>query len=91
MTRSIEAVYENGVLRPLEPVALPEHQHVVVLIDEANEPEQRAYRDMAYLEAVRREVAAMDAIPTIEEILAITSRDPGSWADAISDEREDRF
>ena len=24
----VEAVYENGVLRPLEPLALEEHQHV---------------------------------------------------------------
>jgi len=28
MQMQVEAVYENGVLRPLEPLALEEHQHV---------------------------------------------------------------
>src|SRR5258708_5680312 len=35
MTRRIEAVHENGMLRPLEPLALEEHQHVMVVISEA--------------------------------------------------------
>jgi predicted DNA-binding antitoxin AbrB/MazE fold protein len=29
----LEAVYENGVFRPLQPVALSEHQRVTVTID----------------------------------------------------------
>ncbi|MBI2836855.1 MAG: antitoxin family protein [Acidobacteria bacterium] len=32
MTRMIEAVYESGVFRPLEPVELPEHEHVVLTV-----------------------------------------------------------
>ncbi len=37
MTTSIEAVYENGVLRPLTPLSLPEGQrvHVSVASEEA--------------------------------------------------------
>jgi predicted DNA-binding antitoxin AbrB/MazE fold protein len=31
-TPSFQAVYENGVLRPLEPLALPEHQVVSLTI-----------------------------------------------------------
>jgi hypothetical protein len=42
---------------------------------------------MADLEAVKKEVEAMDSVPTSDEILAITSKDPSSWADAISEER----
>lgn len=30
--REIEAVYENGVFRPVEPVDLPEHTHVRVVV-----------------------------------------------------------
>jgi predicted DNA-binding antitoxin AbrB/MazE fold protein len=30
MAQPIEAVYENGVFRPLQPVHLPEHQRVEV-------------------------------------------------------------
>jgi uncharacterized protein (DUF1778 family) len=33
MSMQMEAVYENGVFRPLQPVALVEHQRVTVIID----------------------------------------------------------
>ena len=32
MARVIEAVYESGVLTPLEPLDLPEHQRVILTI-----------------------------------------------------------
>jgi len=38
----IEAIFENGVFRPLEPVKLPEHQRVTLVlpaVDEAFEEE----------------------------------------------------
>ena len=35
MTRQIEAVYENGVLRPLEPLLLKEHQKVSVTVSDS--------------------------------------------------------
>ena len=28
----IDAVYENGVFRPVEPIDLPEHMHVLVAV-----------------------------------------------------------
>ena len=34
MSKRLEAVYENGVLRLLEPVDLREHQRVTVTLDE---------------------------------------------------------
>ena len=34
MARQLEAVYEQGVLRPLEPLVLPEHQHVRLTLEE---------------------------------------------------------
>ena len=37
MGKRLEAVYENGVLRLLEPVDLEEHQRVIVTIDENGE------------------------------------------------------
>src|SRR2546421_78769 len=35
MTKKLQAVYENGVLRPLEPLPLKEHQQVSVTISDA--------------------------------------------------------
>lgn len=34
MSTQVEAIYENGVFRPLQPVRLPEHRRVTVTIDE---------------------------------------------------------
>lgn len=34
MPRQLEAVYEHGVLRPLEPLLLPEHQRVRLTLEE---------------------------------------------------------
>jgi predicted DNA-binding antitoxin AbrB/MazE fold protein len=34
MTRRLEAIYEQGVLRPIEPLALAEHQRVRLTLEE---------------------------------------------------------
>lgn len=34
MSTHLEAIYENGVFRPLQPIQLPEHRRVTVTIDE---------------------------------------------------------
>jgi predicted DNA-binding antitoxin AbrB/MazE fold protein len=38
MAIHLEAVYEHGVLRPLEPLALAEHQRVRVTVEDRNRP-----------------------------------------------------
>ena len=38
MKETLEAVYENGVLRPLQPLALAEQQRVTITIDEEAAP-----------------------------------------------------
>jgi len=38
MAIHFEAVYEQGVLRPLEPLALAEHQQVRVTVERAKTP-----------------------------------------------------
>ena len=38
MTKQVEAVYENGVLRPLEPLPLDEHQRVTVTVSATEDP-----------------------------------------------------
>ncbi|MBM3767556.1 MAG: DUF104 domain-containing protein [Acidobacteria bacterium] len=42
MTLQLEAVFENGVLRPVEPLSLPEHQRVTLTL--ATEPKPRSWR-----------------------------------------------
>jgi predicted DNA-binding antitoxin AbrB/MazE fold protein len=42
MSTHLDAVYENGVFRPLQPVQLPEHRRVTLTIDVGPEAEPSA-------------------------------------------------
>lgn len=57
MPKTIEAVYENGVFRPLEPVILPEGEHVQVTVPEV-------------MAEIQRRLAALDALTEACEDLA---------------------
>ena len=39
MVRQVEAVYEQGVLRPIEPLVLPEHQRVQLTLEDQPVPQ----------------------------------------------------
>lgn len=51
MNKTIEAVYENGVFRPLEPVPLPDGEHVHVTVLEAPVEIQRRLAALDAFEA----------------------------------------
>ena len=55
MTRQVEAIYEQGVLRPLEPLTLPERQRVRLTIDE--QPSQLSW---ASTEPVNKRTAELE-------------------------------
>lgn len=91
MIKQIEAVYENGMLKPLEALPLAEHQHVRVTVSEISGDALASMMDRTFLEHARNEVAAARYIPTIEEVRQLTAKDPTSWAATIIAEREERF
>jgi predicted DNA-binding antitoxin AbrB/MazE fold protein len=92
MTKQVDAVYENGMLRLLEPLPLAEHQHVTVTVsDSAGGDPLASMIDHDFLDRARKEVAAAKYIPTLEEVQRMTANDPSSWTEAIIAEREDRF
>ena len=86
MEKTVQAVYENGVLHPLEPLQLGEHQQVTVTISEridaaSNHPLlvspdewSHAKHDDIGLEEVRR------ALATIH----------GSLSEVVLEERRER-
>ena len=44
MTAAVEAIYEGGLLRPLQPLALPEHAHVRISVETMDaDPERTAW------------------------------------------------
>ena len=91
MTRQVEAIYENGVLRPLEPLPLAERERVTVTISIGSDQPKHSYLDVEFIERAKRELASVDSIPTLEEVRQMLSKDKSSWADYIIAEREDRL
>jgi predicted DNA-binding antitoxin AbrB/MazE fold protein len=87
MHQQVEVVYENGVLRPLEPLPrhLQEHQHLTVTIDTPGALEAR--RDSACVAAASRDA---DPTVTLEEVRSILAKVPGTLADAVRAERDER-
>ena len=84
MAKKFKAVYENGVLRPLEPLLLKEHQEIVLKIFD---PLDR-WVDHKYLKQVKREVALRGPAPSLEEVRQALSKIPGNLTDDIRAERD---
>jgi len=87
MTRTLSAVFENGVLRPLEPLALQESQRVSITVSDTPEDLLDDLLDHEYMAAID----AMDEPePTLEEVRAALSKIPGNLSDDVRAEREAR-
>ncbi|MFN0104898.1 MAG: antitoxin AF2212-like protein [Bryobacteraceae bacterium] len=87
MIRHVEAVYEHGILRPLEPLALMESQRVKITVFDV--PIGHSQRDLRIVERARAEVALAEIIPTIEEVRAALKSIPGSVSEDVIAERGD--
>ncbi len=85
MIQQVEAVYENGVLRPLAPIALSESQRVRITIVGPDTGQELLDRD--FIERAAAEVATMKDLPTIEQVRTLLSTIPGSVADTVIAER----
>lgn len=86
MVRKLEAVYEGGVLRPVEPLRLVEHQHVsVIILDEiADDGEELQFAPREEFEALA------DHTITLEEVRKELSQIPGSLDADFAAERNER-
>lgn len=86
MFKQFEAVYENGVLRPLEDPQLRNNQHVTVSVVELSLDGQ----DMSgYFSPQEWETAISDTV-TLEQARQALSSIPGCLSDTVSASREDR-
>lgn len=83
MTKRVTAIYENGVLRPLEPVDLPEHQRVLVTFHAFEED----WLDTDFMDSCTAEVKEPVGLEAVRRILA---KVPDSLAEAIVAERDGR-
>ena len=86
MQKTFEAVYENGVLRPLETLAISDSQHLLVTISDvpATAPDVAGYFEADEWEAAKRDDISLD------EVRRALASIPGSLADAVIASREER-
>jgi len=90
MPLQIDAVYENGVLRPLQPWDLREHEHVVVSIHKTAPTPGRSDLDVEYIEKVKKEMREAAPAPGLQEVRRHLAKIHGSMAADIVAERGDR-
>jgi predicted DNA-binding antitoxin AbrB/MazE fold protein len=84
MTRSFKAIYEKGVLRPLEPLPLAEHQQVTVTVSDSPEPDMSDTAFLKYLEA-----EADDSV-SLEHVRSALAKITGSMTQDFVGERDER-
>jgi len=87
LQQKVEAVYENGVFRPLEPVSLREAEQVTLTISDPTAG--RSERDREIIERARKEVAAFGKVPSIEELRSALAVIPGNLSEDVIRERGD--
>jgi len=85
MAIQVDAVYENGVLKPLRPLDLAENEKVVVVIKESkDESDDEAIQKAAFLERIQKELDANPGpILSWEECRALVKNDTSSWSEEI--------
>ncbi len=86
MEKTVQAVYEDGVLRPLEPILLEERQEVTVTIsDQGNIP-----RDHPLLASSDEWASAAGDPVSLDEVRRALAPIRGSLSEAVIEERRDR-
>ena len=90
MPLQVDAVYENGVLRPLQPLDLKEHEQVVVSVFKAARTLGRSSLDVEFIERIKRGLEDAEPAPSLEEVRRRLAKIPGSMAAEIIAERGDR-
>jgi predicted DNA-binding antitoxin AbrB/MazE fold protein len=80
MSIHLEAIYENGVFRPLQPVCLPERKRVTVTLDEKPEGDADTADELHFVLPADRWQAFCDAldappqdIPALRKLLTEAS------------------
>jgi predicted DNA-binding antitoxin AbrB/MazE fold protein len=90
MDRQIDAVYENGLLRPLEPLPFAESELVHLTITSSVPDPLDSLIDHEFLETIARELEDLGPPPTLAEVQEMLSHDKSLWADTVIAERRER-
>lgn len=88
MTTELEAIFQGGVLRPLQPLSLLEDQKVLVTVATIPETKEEDFLDEDFHRYCESHA---DYSVTLEQVRRESSSIPGSLADEIIADREERF
>ena len=83
MIIQVEAIYENGVLRPVGKVPLYDAERVTLTIEPHDDDIDHEYLAQCQAEVDKSSKPAL----TVEEIRELLKDDTSSWADLIIQER----
>jgi len=86
----VEAVWENGVLRPIRPLDLVEHERVTVEVLKAGQDTLDPVTDPLFLESIRKQLQDAGPPPAIEEVRRRLAKIPGSLTEDFIAERGER-
>ena len=89
MPHQVDAVYENGVLRPLEPLDLREHERVLISIVKAA-VQGRSNLAVEYIESVKEGLQEAEPAPGLDDVRRRLAKIPGSMAAEIVADRGER-
>ena len=90
MPMQVDAVYQDGILRPLQPLDLAENERVVVTITQEETGAGLDQLDADFVQGLRRRLAGAEPAPGLEEVRRRLSKIPGSTTADFIAEREDR-
>lgn len=88
LNQRIDAVYTNGVLKPVTPLILAENERVSLVIGTAGELEHEDGDAADYMPLIAEEG---DPSVTWEQVQALLAKLPGSLSDDFDRERDERF
>jgi len=87
MSKRIEVVYEDGVLRPLEPLMLRDHQHLSIVMDD--DPTAPVAEDWLDTECMRLCDTETDETVSLDVVRQALSKIPGSMTSDFIAERHE--
>ena len=90
MSARVDAVYENGVLRPLQPLDLSEHERVVITVARTVAVPDRSGPALEYVERLRTELRNAGTAPGREEVRRRMGKIRGSMAEEVVASRGNR-
>ena len=88
----VKAIYEGGLLRPLEPLDLAQSQEVTVTVSTGADLDESLaaceVEDLEYVASLREKLKDSGPVPSLAEVRDRLSKYPGNWSDDIIAERE---